>query len=80
MNLTLYAWHMYYLWSVVFIVKAFFQIPSFSFRKKLKEDENEEKTIDGLQKKAKVNVKIDCFSLKKVGENCLKVSEKSGNF
>ena len=50
---------MYYLWSVVFIVNAFFQIPSSSFCKKLKEDENEEKTIDGLQKKAKANVKVN---------------------
>ena len=48
-----YAWHMHYLWSVVFVVNAFFQIPSSSFRKKLKEDENEEKTIDGLQKMLK---------------------------
>ena len=47
---TLHLTHVYYLRSVVFVVNAFFQIPSSSFRKKLKEDENEEKTIDGLQK------------------------------
>ena len=44
---------MHYLWSVVFVVNAFLQIPSSSFRKKLKEDENEEKTIDGLLKMLK---------------------------
>ena len=47
---TLRPTHVYYLRLVVFFVNAFFQIPSSSFRKKLKEDENEEKTIDGLQK------------------------------
>ena len=30
---------------------AFIQIPSSSFRKKRKDVENEEKTVDGLQKK-----------------------------
>ena len=50
---TLRLTHVYYLRSVVFVVNAFFQIPSSSFRKKLKEDENEEKTIDGLQKMLK---------------------------
>ena len=47
---TLRPTHVYYLRLVVFVVNAFFQIRSSSFRKKLKEDENEEKTIDGLQK------------------------------
>ena len=47
---TLRPTRVYYLRLVVFVVNAFFQIPSSSFRKKLKEDENEEKTIDGLQK------------------------------
>ena len=35
---------------MVFVVNAFFQIPSSSFCEKLKEVENEEKTNDGLQK------------------------------
>ena len=50
---TLRPTHVYYLRSVVFVVNAFFQIPSSSFRKKLKEDENEEKNIDGLLKMLK---------------------------
>ena len=50
---TLRLTHVYYLRSVVFVVNAFFQIPSSSFRKKLKEDENEEKNIDGLLKMLK---------------------------
>ena len=45
-------------------MNAFFQIPSSSFgEKRRKEVENEEKYIDGLQKKTKANVNIDCFSL-----------------
>ena len=39
-------------------MNAFFQIPS-SFREKRKEVENEEKYIDGLEKKAKVNVNME---------------------
>ena len=58
---------------MVFIVDAFIQIPSSSFRKKRKDVENEEKTVDGLQKKAKENVNMDCFSL-------IEGQEKSGNF
>ena len=58
---------------MVFIVDAFIQIPSSSFRKKQKNVENEEKTVDGLQKKAKENVNMDCFSL-------IEGQEKSGNF
>ena len=50
---TLRPTHVYYFRSVVFVVNAFFQIPSSSFRKKLKEDENEEKNIDGLLKMLK---------------------------
>ena len=37
--------------SVVFVVNAFFQIPSSPFCEKRKVVENEEKSIDGLQKK-----------------------------
>ena len=48
---------------MVFVVNAFFQIPSSSFREKQKEVENEERNVGGLQKKAKANVNIDCFSL-----------------
>ena len=48
---------------MVFFLNAFFQIPSSSFREKQKEGENEERNVDGLQKKAKANVNIDCFSL-----------------
>ena len=53
---------------VVVVVSGFcreslLQIPSSSFREKQKEVENEEKNIDGLQKKAKANVNMDCFSL-----------------
>ena len=44
---------------MVFVVNAFFP----SFCEKKKEAENEENNIGGLQKKAKVNVNIDCFSL-----------------
>ena len=58
---------------MVFIVDAFIQIPSSSFRKKQKNVENEEKTVDGLQKKAKESVNMDCFSL-------IEGQEKSGNF
>ena len=56
---TLRPTHVYYLRSVVFVVNAFFQIPSSSFHTKRKEFENEEKNIDGLQKKAEVNVNVD---------------------
>ena len=59
---------------MVFIVNAFFQIPSSSVRAKQKEVENEEKTIDGPPQKAEVNGNMDCFSLIII----LKVSEKSG--
>ena len=58
---------------MVFVVNAFVQIPSSSFRKKRKDVESEEKTVDGLQKKAKENVNMDCFSL-------IEGQEKSGNF
>ena len=44
-----------------FHCECFFQIPSSFFRKKLKEDENEEKTIDGLQKKSKSERKNRLF-------------------
>ena len=46
-----------------FCCECFLSIPSPSFCEKRKETENEEKNIGGLQKKAKVNVNIDCFSL-----------------
>ena len=48
---------------MVFAVNDFFQIPSSTFREKRKEVENEEKNVDGLQKKTKANVNIDCYSL-----------------
>ena len=48
---------------MVFVVNAFFQNPSSPFREKRKEVENEEKNIDGLVKKTKANVNINCFSL-----------------
>ena len=38
---------------MVFVVNAFFQIPSSPLREKRKEVENEEKNIDGMQKKLK---------------------------
>ena len=47
---------------MVYVVNALFQIPFSSFREKWKEVENEEKNINGLQKKAKGNVNIDCYS------------------
>ena len=50
---------------MVFVVNAFFQIPSSSFRLSRKEVENEEKNIDVSNRY-------------KVSENCFKVSEKSG--
>ena len=64
---------------MVFVVNAFF----LSFCEKKKEAENEEKNISGLQKKAKVNVNIDCFSLIKGQWKLFKgqwnVREKLGN-
>ena len=48
---------------MVFVLNAFFQIPSSSFRKKRKEIENEKKNISDLQKKTKANVDIDFFAL-----------------
>ena len=47
---TLCLTHVVIVFWVVFVVNAFFQIPSSSFCKKWKETENEDKTIDGLQK------------------------------
>ena len=51
------------MWSVVVIVKAFFQIPSSSSREKRKEVENEKKKKRWPAKEAKANVNIDCFLL-----------------
>ena len=63
---------------MVFVVNDFFQIPSSSLREKRKKVENQEKDVDGLQKKTKANVNIDCLSLiKGQWKNCLKFSEKS---
>ena len=83
-NSTLYAWPIVVVVVSGFSCECFLSIPSPSFREKRKETENEEKNIGGLQKKAKVNVNIDCFSLIK-GQWKLfkgqgKVKEKSGNF
>ena len=47
---TLHLTHVVIVVWVVFVVNAFFQIPSSSFCKKWKEVENEDKTINGLQK------------------------------
>ena len=56
-----------------------FLLPLLKYHFSQKGVENEERNIDGLQK-CYSECKHRLFLIFKVSENCLKVSEKSGNF